>query len=233
MEQNMNQNMEQQNVDPDRILQKAAESVLVEEGLFQKGKSRMWIDDQGWFLVLVEFQPSGIEPGSYLNVGLSYLWSRRDYLSFDYGSRQHDFMAYEGDPEKFYQDMVFLAKEAMAKVTEFRKFGNLSFAKDVICKGRNLKDDTNECYQKMMICGLLKDKQAEEYYHVLSNKLKNAYYKWEKAYQKELVEHIASIIHSRDRFYEYICGKIRAQREYWHNARTGMKKIEADGFFCQ
>ena len=230
MEQNADK---QQNVDHNKILKKAADSVLSPEGLFQKGKSRMWIDDQGWFLVLVEFQPSGWGQGSYLNVGVNYLWTRQDYLSFDYGNRQHDFVAYEGDPEKFYGDMVFLAKEAMEKVKDYRKFSELSYAKKVICEGRNLKADTHECYQKMMICGLSKDKQAEEYYAELSDKLENAYFKWEEAYKKELQEHIAPVIHSQDRFYEYICGKIRSQREYWHNGRTGMKKIEADGFFCQ
>lgn len=226
----MEQNTDKQHVDHNKILQKAAGSVLLKEGLFQKGKSRMWIDDQGWFLVLVEFQPSGWGQGSYLNVGVNYLWSRQNYLSFDHGNRQHDFMAYEGNPEKFYEDMVFLAGEAMKKVADYRKFVDLSVAKKEICEGRNLKADPHECYQKMMICGLSKDKQAEEYYDELSDKLENAYFKWEKAYKKELQENIAPIIHSRDRFYDYICGKIRAQREYWHNTRAGMKKIDVDGF---
>lgn len=42
----------------DQLIIRAARDVLKPMGLFQKGTSRIWIDDNGWFLILGEFQPS-------------------------------------------------------------------------------------------------------------------------------------------------------------------------------
>ena len=60
-------------------------------GLVQKGHSRTWLDDRGWFLITVEFQPSGWSKGTYLNVGATWLWHPKDFLSFDYGDYRRPF----------------------------------------------------------------------------------------------------------------------------------------------
>jgi len=53
-------------------------------GLMRKGRSRCWIDDHAWWLINVEFQPSGYKKGGiYLNVGLQHLWIVRDHLVFE------------------------------------------------------------------------------------------------------------------------------------------------------
>lgn len=58
-------------------------------GLVRKGRSRTWWDDHGWWLVNVEFQPSGFSKGSYLNVGICWLWTAepKPYVSYDLGYR--------------------------------------------------------------------------------------------------------------------------------------------------
>jgi hypothetical protein len=66
----------------------AARSVLRPMGLSQKGRSRLWYDDRGWSLTVVEFQP-GRSPGTYLNVGAMWLWADRSAWSFDYGYRTY------------------------------------------------------------------------------------------------------------------------------------------------
>lgn len=43
-------------------------------GVVQRGRSRLWFDDQGWWVCLIEFQPSSWTRGSYLNVGVQWLW---------------------------------------------------------------------------------------------------------------------------------------------------------------
>ena len=58
----------------DKIINIAAKKVLAPKGLFRKGASRIWMDDNGYFIIQVEFQPSGRSQGSYLNVGISFLW---------------------------------------------------------------------------------------------------------------------------------------------------------------
>jgi hypothetical protein len=43
-------------------------------GIVQKGRSRLWHDDHDWWAGLIEFQPSSRSRGSYLNVGVQWLW---------------------------------------------------------------------------------------------------------------------------------------------------------------
>jgi hypothetical protein len=66
----------------------AAKSVLAPLGCIRKGRSRTWLDDNGWWVGVIEFQPSSWSKGSYLNVGASYMWKpafAQSYWSFDAG----------------------------------------------------------------------------------------------------------------------------------------------------
>jgi hypothetical protein len=122
-----------------RPVTRAARQVLQPMGLRQKGRSRIWIDDHGWWLTVVEFQPSSFTHGTYLNVGVNWLWWPKDYLSFDYGSRvrwttttdpirvahkgdQHTtgFVAYE-DENQFASAAHGVAKVAAQRATGLRK----------------------------------------------------------------------------------------------------------------
>jgi len=38
----------------EKIIIRTAKDMLAPMGLFQKGQSRTWIDDNGWFLTIVE-----------------------------------------------------------------------------------------------------------------------------------------------------------------------------------
>src|SRR5256885_11111558 len=60
-----------------KLITAAAREILRPLGLFQKGRSRVWLDDQGWWLGVVEFQPSDWSKGSYLNVGANVQHGRR------------------------------------------------------------------------------------------------------------------------------------------------------------
>jgi hypothetical protein len=71
-----------------RLLAAAAREILRPMGVQQRGRSRVWLDDHTWWLVVVEFQPSSWSQGSYLNVGAMWLWHDRSHLSFDVGYRE-------------------------------------------------------------------------------------------------------------------------------------------------
>jgi len=60
-------------------------------GVNQRGRSRFWYDDRGWFLIGIEFQPSSFDRGSYLNVGCCWLWCAKPDFSFDLGNREEAF----------------------------------------------------------------------------------------------------------------------------------------------
>jgi hypothetical protein len=102
-----------------RLLTMAARRTLRPLGLCQRGRSRLWLDDQGWWLVVVEFQPSSWSKGSYLNVGAMWLWYEKDYFSFDDGHRVEDFAPFE-DEAQFFPIAEGLARRAAQEVMRYR-----------------------------------------------------------------------------------------------------------------
>lgn len=102
-----------------RLLTAAARSILRPLGCVQKGRSRTWLDDQGWWVGVVEFQPSAWDRGSYLNVGACWLWEEKDYLSFDVGGRVAGFERFTETAE-FASAAQALAEQAAAEVLALR-----------------------------------------------------------------------------------------------------------------
>jgi hypothetical protein len=104
-----------------RLLTHAAHAVLRPLGLQQKGRSRTWLDDQGWWIGVVEFQPSSWSKGSYLNVGVTWPWHPGDepFLFFDVSSRVEGFVEYSS-PEQFEPEAVRLAERAAREIRSLR-----------------------------------------------------------------------------------------------------------------
>ncbi len=212
--------------DHNKLIKLEANSVLKPNGLFQKGSSRTWIDDNGWFLIIVEFQPSNWGKGSYLNVSVHYLWDDRDYLSFDYGHRLCSFVPFDGNEEKFRADIRLLAQTALEKVKEYRHFNDLQYAKIRILQSKAIHI-IHTLYPRMMICGLCRDACAVSYYKELMLVLESTDIAWTRKYYTELSGNIAPIIHDPQMLHSYICEKIRRQREFWRS-KSGMKKLRGD-----
>jgi len=110
-------------VDHNAEIAAAAKSVLAPVGCMRKGRSRTWLDDHGWWVAVVEFQPSAWAKGSYLNVGASYLWKpviAQSSLSVDavIGPRPW-YDAMEG--ESFMPNAMELASIARDSLTRLRE----------------------------------------------------------------------------------------------------------------
>jgi hypothetical protein len=117
-----------------KIITKAAREILRPLGIRQKGRSRTWLDDRGWWVGVIEFQPSSWGRGSYLNVGACFLWYFKDYLSFDYGDRESPFVDFTGNEDEFPEQMSRLAGHAAEKALEYRKlFADYLAAAEVLC----------------------------------------------------------------------------------------------------
>jgi hypothetical protein len=101
------------------LITRAARRNLRPLGLFQKGRSRTWLADQGWWLAVVEFQPSGWSKGSYLNVACMWLWNVKNYISFDFGDRVEKFWRFESE-DQFAPVADMLSQRAAEEVTRLR-----------------------------------------------------------------------------------------------------------------
>jgi len=66
-----------------QLITRAARAELPPIGCIEKGRSRIWLDDQRWWVTVVEFQPSGRSKGSCLNVGACWLWHAKDHFTFE------------------------------------------------------------------------------------------------------------------------------------------------------
>jgi hypothetical protein len=90
-------------------------------GLVQKGRSRTWLDDNEWWLAIVEFQPSSFSRGSYLNVGAMWLWRPDDdpFLFYAVGGRVAEFVAFESEKD-FAPKARRLAVRAAQEVEKLR-----------------------------------------------------------------------------------------------------------------
>ena len=108
-----------------RLLTQAAREILRPLGLRQKGRSRTWLDDHGWWIGVVEFQPSAWANGSYLNVGVTWLWHlyhppEEVYLYFSLSDRIHGFIEY-GPRSQFWPEAQRLAALAASQVVALRE----------------------------------------------------------------------------------------------------------------
>jgi hypothetical protein len=103
-----------------RLLNEAARELLEPLGLWHVGRSRLWIDDHDWWLVVVEFQAGELSRGSYLNVGVMWLWHERDHFSFDVGYRIEDFKSFRNKAQ-FEREAMRLAQRAADQVAKYRQ----------------------------------------------------------------------------------------------------------------
>jgi len=111
--------------DHSKIIAQVAKETFAPLGIFQKGRSRIWIDDRGWWVVHIEFQPSGFSKGSYLNVGAMWLWHEKDYFTFDDGNddagyRIGKFVEYV-DEKQFRPEVIKLASAAKVEALRLRR----------------------------------------------------------------------------------------------------------------
>jgi len=108
-----------------KLIATAAKAALLPLGCQRCGKSRTWISDQRFWLIVVEFQPSSFEKGSYLNVGAMWLWRARKGNAFNAGYRVADFVPFY-TPEQFSSAATELAAKAAQEVQILReKFRSL------------------------------------------------------------------------------------------------------------
>jgi hypothetical protein len=145
--------------DHTRITNKTAKKIFGVYEIKQKGQSRIWLDDNGWFTTVIEFQPFRGRQGTTLNIGVNFHWYEKEYFSFDIGYRQDvEFVAYDGNKERFLAEVEKLCEIALTKTLEYRdKLKNIDQAKSTILNHVFSSESILGSYHKGIICGLTRD----------------------------------------------------------------------------
>ena len=147
-----------------RILTSEATAALGPLGLKQKGRSRTWLDDHGWWIGVVEFQPSSWSQGASLNVGCCLLWNTKDYISYDLGDRAERHLKFE-DSEQFRPHAKQLALLASKDVELWRKTLPNVASLSTYYNSRALPDNLWPQFHAAIAAGLSGDaSRATEYF---------------------------------------------------------------------
>ena len=145
-----------------RIIKEVCKGILLPLGVFQKGTSRIYIDDNGYFFTVIEFQPSAYAKGTHLNVALCFLWNQQDYISFDFpfgaDIRVKNFIEYQND-EQFTCEVTKCVQEAVRQVLFYRKLQDIETAKSYI-KKRLRKHKGNPRIDKLNTINHLHDERV-------------------------------------------------------------------------
>ena len=126
--------MEDKNIHS-KIIKQVCKEILIPLGVFQKGNSRLYLDDNDYFFTVVEFQPSNWDRGTYLNIGLTFLWdyNQSDVLYFTFSrqpaARYGKFVEYKNETQ-FRKEIISLVNIAKEEILFYRKLRDIEFAKD-------------------------------------------------------------------------------------------------------
>ncbi|MDI6105767.1 hypothetical protein QLQ12_45040 [Actinoplanes sp. NEAU-A12] len=73
---------------PDQMVVAAAQAELRPLGLQRHKRTRLWVEDRGWWLLLAGFERAR-SGDTQLMVGAKFLWGPMTELTYDYGGRLH------------------------------------------------------------------------------------------------------------------------------------------------
>ncbi len=155
-----------------KIINKVAKEYFKPHSIKQKGRSRIWLDTQDWFSIIIEFQPFSGRLGTALNVAVNFHWLEQDYFSFDVGGRiyteQEQFIEYK-DEDDFEVQVKNFCEIALIKISEYRNiFNSFENAKDFILTYNFTSNSIYGNYHKYIICRLTKNSDlARKYFQNL------------------------------------------------------------------
>lgn len=226
-----------------KIINAAAKKMFVPEGLFRIGSSRRWLDDNEYFVVQVEFQPSAYDKGSFLNVGISFLWEAserlNDTLAFNIGCRvdKAGYVSYRGNDAVFAEKMIKFAEIALEKIKEYRLFRDMDYAKEQMeIQLKSIPENRRfwEVYELAMLCFLKKDfNEGKEYFDYFLQILKDSFYsggvyvKWREDFYDHCIRHLCPELESEETAYQMVWDMIERRRNFF-SSKPSYKKLKKE-----
>lgn len=227
-----------------QIINVAARKILAPEGLFRVGSSRRWIDDNGYFVIQVEFQSEAYEKGSALNVGISFLWETsqgvNETLAYMFGCSVDEvgYVSYAGDDAAFAEKMEHFAEVALEKVREYRLFRDMDYAKEQMeSQLHNIPKARKgfwEVYNLAMLCFLKRDfEEGKEYFNRFLQILKASFYvgelyiEWHEELYNHCIEQLCPELESEETAYKMVCDMIERRRNFF-SSKPSYKKLKKE-----
>lgn len=227
----------------DKIINMAAKKVLAPHGLFRQGTSRTWLDDNGYFMIFVVFDASNWSKGSFLGVGINFLWEKsemlNDILSYSYGRRGNEFCEYNGNDDEFQTKLEEFVEMGLQKVMEYRKFKAMDYAKKRL--EQKVSDTLEnhrfwEVYDLAMLCFLMGDFENgvnvfENFLDILQGSfyVGNVYIEWRGNFYKHCINHIKPYLTSKGTAQEMVLDMIKRRRDFF-NSKPSFKKMNKETF---
>ncbi len=199
-----------------KILRQVCREILIPIGVFQKGTSRVYLDDNDYFFTVIEFQPSSYNRGTYLNIGITHLWDhcQTDTLGFGFprriAGRYAELVVYENEAQ-FRDEIIKLANLAKEEILFYRKLRDTEFAKSwMMAHAERYGEKKYARYGLDIanICTLDGDQELAKFYY--------ENYHRERDTQAQMNEEELSK--------EYLFSNIRATRKMWHS-KPAMKRM--------
>jgi hypothetical protein len=200
--------------DHNALIRDVGRESLAPLGLVQKGRSRTWIDDHGWWLIVVGFEPSSWSKGTYCMIGFDHLWVGRDHLVFDEGRRirvdRREFVSFDPSaPDRFKAQLAEMADTAAAGVADYRRrHGSGSLALRTLTRRRG---DLYEDYSAGCAAGLLGRRRMAE--QAFARVLTCADQRPWVARIKELASSLAALLDTPERFAAELTTRVRRTRD--------------------
>ena len=207
--------MEDKNIHS-KIIKQICKEILIPLGVFQKGTSRLYLDDNDYFFTVVEFQPSNWDRGTYLNIGLTFLWdyNQSDVLYFTFSrqpaARYGKFVEYKNETQ-FRKEIIDLANIAKEEILFYRKLRDIKFAKDWMIS--YIKKFNDNKYARFgldiaNICILNKNMELAKFYY-------ENYHREQNTEEQMDYKNLSA---------EYLNSNIKTTRKMWHS-KSSMRKM--------
>ena len=142
----------------EKIISDRTKEGLLSQGFFRKGRSRIYLNDNGYFFIQLEFQPRSGLKGTFLNIGISFLWETTEglnsTLAYCYDSRLEEFIEYKDDVT-FSIEVDRMIASANKKIPEYLMFNDFAYAKNrLLRRTKETKYPFWDVYNLAMLCFL-------------------------------------------------------------------------------
>jgi hypothetical protein len=194
-----------------KLITDAARKILRPIGLFQKGRSRTWLGDHGWWLDVVEFQPTDWGKGSYLNVSCMWLWNVKPVISFDVGTIREESLHRFENEDQFAEVAAILARNAEHKVLDYRRlFHSVGAVSDFFLPCTEMMGWS--AFNAAIAHGLSSRRDAALQLFAQCFNSVDVSIEWQKKVQED-AQYLASLINEPERFRREIAARVLRTRE--------------------